>query len=139
MYHAASLDRGIFLVNRLSQLKKWSKEAKTQAKTYVISRYLDNPLLIGGKKFDLRLYVLVTSFRPLRAYISREGFCRFCTVKYTASSVSMDNMYVHLTNVSLQKHSDTYNDVHGGKWTLANLMLLIAVSTPPLIGCCMRC
>ena len=32
------------------------------------------------------------------------GFCRFCTVKYTASVHELDNMFVHLTNVSIQKH-----------------------------------
>jgi hypothetical protein len=67
-------------------------------------RYIDNPLLIGGKKFDLRLYVLVTSFRPLKCYLFRLGFCRFCTVKYDTSIQELDNMYIHLTNVSIQKH-----------------------------------
>lgn len=101
---------GIFLINKLSKLKRWSREAKASfhpaigKESYVISRYIDNPLLIGGKKFDLRLYVLVTSFRPLKAYLLRQGFCRFCTVKYDTSVTELDNMYVHLTNVSVQKH-----------------------------------
>jgi hypothetical protein len=57
---------GIFLINKLSKLKKWSRESRTVfnpnlvKETYVISRYIDNPLLMGGKKFDMRLYVLVS-------------------------------------------------------------------------------
>jgi tubulin polyglutamylase TTLL1 len=71
--------------------------------SYVISRYIDNPLLIGGKKFDLRLCVLVTSFRPLKAYLFKLGFCRFCTIKYDTNLNEIDNMYIHLINVSVQK------------------------------------
>ena len=64
--------KGIFIINKLSQIKKWSQgtrwaNAPVRA-SYIISRYIENPLLVGGKKFDLRLYVLVTSYRPLRAY-----------------------------------------------------------------------
>ncbi|ELT87418.1 hypothetical protein CAPTEDRAFT_168095 [Capitella teleta] len=123
---------GIFLINRLSQLKKWSRDSKTNTftapsskDTYVISRYIDNPLLIGGKKFDLRLYVLVTSFRPLKCYMYQLGFSRFCSVKYNANVNELDNMFVHLTNVSIQKHGEDYNAIHGGKWTVHNLRVFL--------------
>ncbi len=38
---------------------------------FVVSRYLERPLLLGGRKFDLRIYALVLSFQPLRAYLHR--------------------------------------------------------------------
>ncbi|CAG4982999.1 unnamed protein product [Colias eurytheme] len=123
---------GIFLINKLSKLKKWSRESKrylqhqlTSKDTYVISRYIDNPLLIGGKKFDLRIYVLVTSFRPLKAYMFRNGFCRFCSLKYDTSLTELNNMYIHLTNVSVQKHGGDYNRNHGGKMGIQNLKLFL--------------
>ncbi|CAG0883813.1 unnamed protein product [Darwinula stevensoni] len=123
---------GIFLINKLSQIKKWSRDSKSPnfnpgnvKESYVISRYIDNPLLIGGKKFDLRLYVLVTSYRPLKAYLFRQGFCRFCTLKYDSSLDELDNMFVHLTNVAIQKQGEEYNSIHGGKWTVGNLLLYL--------------
>lgn len=122
---------GIFLINKLSKLKKWSRESRTVfnpnlvKESYVISRYIDNPLLMGGRKFDLRLYVLVTSFRPLKVYLFKHGFCRFCTVKYDDSANEMDNLYVHLTNVSIQKHGEEYNSIHGGKLHVQNLRLFL--------------
>lgn len=99
---------GIYLINKLSKLKRFAYEARTfyphfHRDTCVISKYIDNPLLIGGKKFDLRLYVLVTSFNPIKAYLSNEGFCRFCTQRYDQTEI--DNVFMHLTNVSIQKNN----------------------------------
>ncbi|EDX18188.1 probable tubulin polyglutamylase TTLL1 [Drosophila simulans] len=119
---------GIYLVNKLSKLKKFAYDARTfypqiNRDTCVISKYIDNPLLIGGKKFDLRLFVLVTTFNPLKAYLYKEGFCRFCTEKYDETEI--DNVFMHLTNVSIQKTNQEYNSIHGGKWPLQNLWLYL--------------
>ena len=88
-----------------------------------MSKYVDNPLLIGGRKFDLRLYVLVTNYRPLKVWKCSIGMARFCNGRY--NNADMENMYIHLTNVSLQKNAENYNQSNGGKWTLENVYFYI--------------
>jgi tubulin polyglutamylase TTLL5 len=46
----------------------------------VASRYVHPPYLLGGRKFDCRLYVLVTCVHPLVAYVYDEGLTRFATL-----------------------------------------------------------
>mmetsp|Transcript_123762 Transcript_123762/g.214556 ORF Transcript_123762/g.214556 Transcript_123762/m.214556 type:complete len:431 (+) Transcript_123762:43-1335(+) len=126
--------RGIFLVSKLQQLKKWSTASQKTPfsqptlpfrDSYIISRYINDPLLVGGKKFDMRLYVLVTSYRPLKVYLYKGGFCRFCVEQYTTDVAEFDNVFIHLTNVAIQKNAEDYNDKHGGKWDMNDLMLFI--------------
>jgi tubulin polyglutamylase TTLL1 len=119
---------GIFIITKLSQIKKWAKDkwsSLSPKDQYVVSRYLNSPLLIGGKKFDLRMYVLVTSYRPLKCYLYKDGFARFCASNYTNDVTELDNLFVHLTNVAIQKHGEDYNNKHGGKWNFNNLKVYI--------------
>ena len=105
---ARAQGKGIFLVNKLKQLQSWANPSKLPMQArgsshdpYVISRYIDQPLLVGGKKFDLRIYVLVTSYRPLKVWLSSKGFARFCTAKYSMAKDNLDDMEIHLTNVAI--------------------------------------
>ncbi len=122
--HGKAQGKGIVLANKIATVKRFVAGcSKGGRDTYIISKYINNPLLVGGKKFDLRLYVLVTNYRPLKIYFNKEGFARFCNVKYTAAdNTNMDNMFIHLTNVAIQKHGDDYNSKHGNKWSFKHLM-----------------
>lgn len=48
-----------------------------------IQEYVDNPLLVDGHKFDIGVYVIITSVDPLRIYIYKGDILfRYCPTKY---------------------------------------------------------
>ena len=125
-----SQGKGIFLFTKLSQVSQWKcefrwKPENPQAESYVVQKYLSNPLLVGGKKFDLRIYVLVTSYTPLVAYLYRTGFARFTHHRYSSNPEDIANSHMHLTNVAVQKTSVNYDADTGGKWDLRLLKLFL--------------
>jgi hypothetical protein len=77
----------------------------------VVSKYISEPILINERKFDLRVYVLVTSYEPLRIYVYNEGLTRFASESYRACG-RLDNVFAHLTNYSLNKKSAAFQPNH---------------------------
>ena len=69
-----SQGKGIFLTK--------GKERINPKGNLVIQEYIENPFLVDDLKFDMRLYVLVTSVDPLRVYLYKEGIVRFATIEY---------------------------------------------------------
>jgi hypothetical protein len=82
------------------------------SKGFVVQEYIHNPLLIDGLKFDLRIYVVILSLKPLSIYICDEGLVRFATVNYQMPNEdNLDQIFMHLTNYSLNKKNDSYKFV----------------------------
>jgi len=119
-----SQGKGIFLFNKLSQIADWRH--RDAAEPYVCQRYVERPLLLAGKKFDLRVYVLVLSYSPLRVYLYRSGFARFAGARYSTSPRDIRNLEMHLTNVAVQRRSETFDARVGVKMDAKSLRLRLA-------------
>lgn len=101
----SSRGRGIFLAKNSEDLDRilhshieQHPSEKPERLGLIVQEYIKNPLLIGGYKFDLRLYVLVKNFDPLEIYLYKEGLARFCVEKFTLSDFRVVR---HLTNTSI--------------------------------------
>ena len=102
-----SRGRGIHLLKGETEYKNlYKKSTQLTMPQYLISRYIDKPHLLNNKKYDLRIYVLVASFTPLRIYLYNNGLVRFATEDYTKDD--LDNVFIHLTNYSINKNNIKY-------------------------------
>jgi len=97
---ASSCGRGIQVISG-SQVVALHKNKKL-----LVQKYIADPYLIEGNKFDLRMYVLVTGVDPMRVYIFKEGLTRISTSSYSLKNI--DNKFAHLTNYSINKKSKDF-------------------------------
>ena len=70
---------------------------------FLLTRYINPPHLINNKKYDFRIYILVTGLAPFRMYIYQEGLVRFASEEYSTDIKDLKENYRHLTNISLNK------------------------------------
>ena len=100
------------------------KSLENESKEFLITKYIVNPHLIHGKKYDFRIYVLVTGVKPLRIYLNKEGLFRISAEKFNLNENNLDNKYIHLTNTGINKKSTDYiyaknfYSENANKWSL---------------------
>lgn len=134
---ASARGLGIQVIHKFKQIPKESRskqpKANAAASAYIAQNYIENPLLLFNQtKFDIRLYVLITSFDPLKLYLYDDGLIRFASEKYSTNIDELGNQFMHLTNYSINKKSATYqhNDdessLNGNKWTLKTFLNYIS-------------
>jgi phosphoenolpyruvate carboxylase len=73
----------------------------------------------------MRIYVLLTSVKPIEAFLYKEGFARMSTEPFTLDVNTLKNNFIHLTNYAINKHNVTQttqqNYIGGSKITLKML------------------
>ncbi len=75
----------ILLFTGIFEIKSTKWLTYTHTSTFLAVNFVlffPQPFIIDGFKFDLRIYVVVTSCDPFRIYVYKDGLARFATVKY---------------------------------------------------------
>lgn len=66
-----------------------------------------NPLLLEGRKFDIRVYMLIIAAKPYLVFY-HSGYVRLSCVPFVLDN---EDMHTHLTNQFIQKQHPSYQDV----------------------------
>lgn len=109
--------RGIFLLRHLEdftalrdRMEKTDnlmnrKPTFRTPQAHIVQRYIQNPLLLRGKKFDIRSYFLIACTTPYMVFF-RHGYVRLTCDLYDPNSC---NLSAHLTNQYMQKKNPLYS------------------------------
>ncbi|KAF5399821.1 Tubulin polyglutamylase TTLL5 [Paragonimus heterotremus] len=134
---ASSRGRGIYIVSHPEEIP--------YDEPVIVSRYISNPFLLDGFKFDVRLYAAVTSYEPLVVYLYEEGLVRFATVRYQYGARHLKTQCMHLTNYSVNKRNfefvqndDANVEDFGNKWSLGALLRYLKSEGADVTGLMVR-
>jgi hypothetical protein len=103
-----SRGRGIQMLRDLDEIFKATECDEFQ---WVCQKYIEQPQIPFGYKFDIRQWALVTDWNPLTVYVWQQPYIRFAGEKYDAS-LEDKNQYMHLVNNSIVKYMDGFHSVN---------------------------
>ena len=107
-----SRGRGVHCIDQLNDILSNVKPCNQT----IIQKYIENPLVINGRKFDIRQWVLVTDLNPLTVWIFETPYVRFGAENYHIDDFK--NVFSQLTGNSIAKHSEKFNtgEIEGDMW-----------------------
>ena len=107
-----SRGRGVHCIDQLNDILSNVKPCNQT----IIQKYIENPLVINGRKFDIRQWVLVTDLNPLTIWLFETPYVRFGAENYHIDDFK--NVFSQLTGNSIAKHSDKFNtgEIEGDMW-----------------------
>lgn len=82
---AKSRGRGISTFNDLPKLLKYIEAGSGFSGQWVVQKYMENPLVIAKRKFDIRQWVVVTDWNPVTIWFYDECYARFSVQDYDTS------------------------------------------------------
>jgi len=85
------------------------KKGLYKSNKIILQKYIERPLLYNGRKFDMRIWVLLT--HKMEIYLFKEGHLKATSFNY---SVESNDLYIHLTNYSVQKYSKNFEKFEYG-------------------------
>lgn len=95
----------------------------------IVQKYIERPLLLQGSKgavkFDIRQWVLVTSFDPLEIFFFNSCYLRLCSQAFTLDDLKA--RYSHLANYSVQKSVSRADET---VWSLGQFLVYLAQHRP---------
>ena len=116
----ANRGKGIVVMPNLAAVKNFLQSSQVHwGDKWVVQKYIDKPLLIGGKfwnnspmrKFDIRMFALaqIVDGVHYRGYFFKEGYVRTSSLEFDMTDLT--DRDVHLTNDAVQLHASEY-----GRW-----------------------
>ena len=98
---------------KLQEMKKLEGENNNNFKCehILLQKYLERPLLYQGRKFDIRIWIMLISGQENSVYIFKQGHLKATCGQYDINSSSP---FIHLTNYSVQKHNVDFSKIEIG-------------------------
>ena len=95
--------RGIEIFRNLRDINDCIFHRNPSTRSWVVQKYVEHPFLFNGRKFDIRVWAVVTE--DFRIYFYKHGYLRTSSAEYDLSD---KNNFVHLTNQCLQVKGEGY-------------------------------